>query len=71
MPNDTSFAVMYKKLVDRNFEPEPQMLKKIRSNLMGQISAQASPVTKEKQIWTKRSDCDKIPSGTRIGEEKK
>ena len=47
MPNDTSFAVMYKKLVDRNFEPEPQMLKKIRSNLMGQISAQASPVTKE------------------------
>ena len=40
MPNDTGFAVMYKKLVDRGFEPDPQRLAQVRQELLGQLSAQ-------------------------------
>ena len=70
MPNDTSFAVMYKKLVDRNFDPDPEKITRTRRNLMGQIFAQGSP-EKEKQVWTKQSDCGRIHSEFVTGEEMK
>ena len=69
MPNDTNFAVMYKRLVDRNFEPDPERLTKTRRNLMGHIFAQGppeqtkpGPSEREKQVWTKYPDCDKMRS---------
>ncbi len=70
MPNDTSFAVMYKKLVDHNFDPDPQKLTRTRSHVMGQIFAH-SPPKMANLIWTKQTNCDRIHSELETGEDTK
>ena len=69
MPNDTYFAVMYKKLVDRNFEPDPQKLARTRRNLLGQLS-DYSPSARANRLWTKNAKCDKLHLECETGEEK-
>lgn len=49
MPNDTSFAVLYKKLIDRNFEPDPQKLARTRGSLLAQLTAR-DPPTQAKRL---------------------
>ncbi len=70
MPNDTSFAVMYKKLVDRGFEPDPERLARIRRDLIGQLASH-SPPAPATRLWTNHSAYDTIHSETETGEEKK
>ena len=69
MPNDTSFAVMYKKLVDRGFEPDPQRLARVRRELLGQLSAQ-SPPTRTNRLWTNQASHDTIHSEHETGERR-
>ena len=59
MPNDTSFAVRYRKLIDHNFEADSEALARTRSNLIAQISAH-SPPSQTDQLWTKTKKYDII-----------
>ena len=69
MPNDTGFAVMYKKLVDRGFESDPQRLAQVRQELLGQLSAQ-DPSARTTRLWTNPTTCDKIHSEREPGEHR-
>ena len=69
MPNDTSFAVMYKKLVDRGFEPDPDRLARVRRELLGQLSAQ-DPPARTTRLWTNPTTCDKIHPKRETGENR-
>ena len=57
MPNDTSFAVLYKKLIDRNFEPDPQRLAEIRASLLSQLTARDPPMQADR-LWTQKRKYD-------------
>lgn len=70
MPNDTSFAVLYKKLIDRNFEANPQKLARTRGSLLAQLTAR-DPPTQAKRLWTQTDAYDKIHSDDDTGEENK
>ena len=70
MPNDTSFAVQYKKLIDHNFDPDPQQLARTRSNLLEQLSAQAPPAP-GRPLWTKTKKSATIENAEQTGEEEK
>ena len=53
MPENTEFAVMYKKLLDRNFEPDPQraaaaLTKVLRSVLGNDPTSKPCEVSVEK-----------------------
>ena len=39
MPNETSFAELFQKLVKHNYEADPEQLARTRSNLITQLSA--------------------------------
>lgn len=72
MPKDTSFAVLYKKLVDRNFEPDPQQLARTKRLLFGQLSALGPPAqADQKQIWTIPENYDTIRTFENTGESEK
>lgn len=70
MPNDTSFAVQYKKLIDHNFEPEPKRLARTRSSMLAQLSAEFPP-SQSDRLWTKAKKSDTINNAEETGEEKK
>ena len=70
MPNDTSFAVQYRKLIDHNFEADAAALARTRSNLIAQISAH-SPPSQTNRLWTKTKEYDTIHSENKTGEEEK
>lgn len=57
MPNDTSFAVLYKKLVDHNFEADPKQLVHTRHKLVTLLSARRSPA-QEEWTWTRTQNND-------------
>ena len=69
MPNNTSFAILYKKLVDHNFEADSNALARTRSNLVAQLSAH-SPPADQNQLWTKTKKYDTFHTPAK-GEEKK
>ena len=68
MPNDTSFAIMYKKLVDHNFDPDPQQLARSRSYLVTQLSVHGPP-DRANRLWTQTKKYDTIHSGKKEGEQ--
>ncbi len=70
MPNDTSFAVQYKKLIDHNFEPDPKQLTRTRSSMLAQLSAEFPP-SQHNRLWTKTKKTDTINDTEQTGEEKK
>ena len=70
MPNDTSFAIKYKKLIDHNFEPEPERAARARRDLIALIAA-CTPPPPEKQLWTKTNKYDTISNADGTGEEMK
>ena len=70
MPNNTDFAVLYRKLMERNFEADPESLTRTRGNLVAQLAAH-SPPTEEKRLWTQTKKYDTIHSVEEKGEEKK
>ena len=43
MPNDTSFSVLYRKFIERNFEADPAAIARTRSTLAAQLSANSPP----------------------------
>ena len=70
MPNDTSFAVQYRKLIDHNFEADPEALARTRSNLIAQLSAH-SPPAQANLLWTKTTKYDTIHFEQKTGEEER
>lgn len=70
MPNDTSFALLYKKLIDRNFDADTEALARTRGNLIAQLSAHSPPIM-QSRLWTKRSKYDIIHQTIDSGEETK
>lgn len=70
MPNDTSFAVLYRKFIARNFEADPEALARTRGNLAAQLSAH-SPPSEPKRLWTQTRKYDTIQPVTEKGEETK
>ena len=70
MPNDTSFAVLYKKLIDRNFEPDPQRLAGIRASVLSQLTGR-DPPTQADRLWTQKEKYDTMNSDEEKGEERK
>lgn len=49
MKSETDFAVLYKALVDRHMNPNPQRLEALRNLLMDQLSIPAPPERKQGQ----------------------
>lgn len=70
MPNDTSFAVLYRKFIERNFDADPEALARIRGNLAAQLSAH-SPPGDAKRLWTQTRKYDTIQIVTEKGETEK
>ena len=70
MPNDTRFAVLYKKLVDHTFEAEPERLARTRNDLIAQLSA-CRPPTQAERLWTKAKKSDTINLAAETGETEK
>lgn len=70
MPNTTSFAVQYRKLIDRNFEADATALARTRKNLVAQLSAH-SPPSEANRLWTKADRHVIIHSKNETGEEEK
>lgn len=70
MPNVTSFAVQYKKLIDHNFEPDPRRLSRTRSSMLAQLSAEF-PSSQSDRLWTRTKKSDTINNDEETGEEKK
>ena len=68
MPNEADFAELYKRLIDRNIEPDPQRLAQTRGILLAQLSAR-DPPQQERPLWTQADSCDTIDSDTQTGEE--
>jgi hypothetical protein len=70
MPNDTSFAILYRRLIDRNFDPPPARLARNRGELIARLSA-LSPPPGAKELWTITEKYDNIKTAKENGEEKK
>ncbi len=70
MPNTTSFAVQYRKLIDHNFEADATALARTRKKLIAQLSAH-SPPSEANRLWTKADRHVIIHSKNETGEEEK
>lgn len=67
MPNNTNFSILYRKLMDHNFEADPAALAQTRSNLIAQLSAH-SPPSHANPMWTKTKRNDTMHSVEEKGE---
>lgn len=66
MPNETSFAELFQKLVKHNYEADPEQLARTRSNLIAQLSA-LRPTAQSNWTWTQTPNYDTINSTEQAG----
>ena len=59
MPDQTSFAVLYKKLMNCNFDPSEERADLALTILLRELSK--GPPKKQRFLLKKHTDCDKIP----------
>ena len=68
MPKQTSFALLYKKLVDCHFSPDQQQLEEEMTRLLRQMSS-GSCAKKPGSMWQKQETCGIINQNKKKGTE--
>ena len=66
MPKQTSFALLYKKLVDCHFSPDQQQLEEEMSRLLHQLTS-GDCAKKPNSMWQKQKTCDIINQNEKKG----
>ncbi len=69
MPKQTSFAVLYRKLVDCHFSPDPQQLDDEMAVILRQLSSGNSK-QKRNLLWPQQESCDIINQNEKKGTSK-
>lgn len=59
MPKQTSFSLLYKKLVDRHFTPDQQQLEEEMTRLLRQLASE-NCANKPNSMWKKQQTHDII-----------
>ena len=54
MPDNTDFAVLYKKLIDRSYTPDPTQIEHARDALMALLSERSPPGADKSKVDTER-----------------